>query len=188
MKDYRTTWIAMAVLFVMLPLRGADDIKWGTRFNEYYQCEALGTKVGFQVQLPPKVEDADSYPMIVVLKGGARVAPGEKFPFIQVKPSGGGIWGYRAMSTYDAKKVIAHMKKNYPVDPDRIYLVGFSAGASGAMHLASICPDQFAAVVPMVAMGNNYFLKISPISRWRFTMAIATGPLASAMHESRFKR
>jgi dienelactone hydrolase len=56
-------------------------------------------------------------------------------------------------------QVIAFMKRNYPIDPNRIYLVGSSAGGSGAMHLASCFPDEFAAVLPLIAAGNNYPLR-----------------------------
>ena len=48
------------------------------------------------------------------------------------------------------------MKQKYPIDPDRISLIGFSAGASGAMHLVSLYPDEFSAMLAMVAGGNDY--------------------------------
>jgi hypothetical protein len=112
--------------------------------------------VGFGVQSPPKVDGVEAYPLVVVLNGGPRVPPGETFPHFQVRPSRNGIWGYRSMSTYDAMQVVALMKWNYPIDPNRVYLVGSSAGGSGAMHLASCFPDEFAAVIPLIAAGNNY--------------------------------
>ena len=66
------------------------------------------------------------------------------------------------MSAVHVRTVIEHMKRNYPVDEDRVYLVGFSAGASGAMQVASTHADQFAAVLPLVAVGTDY-----PISNFR---------------------
>lgn len=48
------------------------------------------------------------------------------------------------------------MKQKYPIDPDRISLIGSSAGASGAMHLVSLYPDEFSAMLAMVAGGNDY--------------------------------
>lgn len=132
------------------------EIRWNETFKEHYHSEADGADVVFDVRTPPRADGIEAYPLVVVLKGGPRVPPGEKFPHFQVRPSRGGIWGYRTISTYDAMRVIAFMKRNYPVDPNRVYLVGSSAGASGAMHLASCYPDEFAAVLPLIAAGNNY--------------------------------
>lgn len=132
------------------------DVRWNSSHSETYHSEAEGAQVAFSVQTPPEVEGVELYPMMVVLNGGPRVPPGEAFPYFRVQPSRNGIWGYRAISTYDAMQVIAYMKRNYPIDPDRVYLVGSSAGGSGAMHLASCFPDEFAAVLPLIAAGNNY--------------------------------
>ncbi|WP_197442538.1 carboxylesterase family protein [Lignipirellula cremea] len=136
------------------PLHG--EVRWNASFTENYRSEADGADVAFQVQSPPEVEGVELYPLVVVLNGGPRVSPADKFPFFQVRPSLNKIWGYRTLSTYDAMQVIAFMKQNYPIDPNRVYLVGSSAGGSGAMHLASCFPDEFAAVLPLIAAGNNY--------------------------------
>lgn len=132
------------------------EIRWNAAFKEHYLSEADGADVAFDVRTPPKVDGVEKYPLVVVLNGGLRVPPSENFPHFQVKPSRSGIWGYRAISAYDTLQVIAFMKQNYPLDPNRIYLVGSSAGGSGAMHLASCFPDEFAAVIPLIAAGNNY--------------------------------
>lgn len=135
------------------------EIRWNKAFEEIYRSQADGAIVPFNVRTPPEVEGTEAYPLVVVLKGGLRVPPSEKFPYFQAKPSRGGIWGYRTISTHDAMQVIAFMKRNYPIDPNRVYLVGSSAGGSGAMHLASCFPDEFAAVLPLIAAGNNYPLR-----------------------------
>ena len=135
------------------------EIRWNDTIKEKYRSEADGAEVAFDIRIPPRVDGIEIYPLVVVLNGGPRVAPSEKFPHFQVRPSRNWIWGYRAISTYDAMQVIAFTKRNYPIDPDRIYLVGSSAGGSGAMHLASCYPDEFAAVLPLIAAGNNYPLR-----------------------------
>ncbi len=131
-------------------------MRWGASFKDSYPSEPDGAQVSFSVRMPPRVENLDAYPLMVVLNGGPRVEPSAKFPFIQVRPTRTRSWGYRSLSTYDVMQVIATMKQRYPVDPDRIYLVGSSAGGSGAMHLASCFPDEFAALISLVAAGNNY--------------------------------
>lgn len=132
------------------------DVRWNSKFRESYESQAEGTRVSFAVQAPPQVAGMKKYPLLIALSGGFRVAPSEQFPFFQANPTRTRIWGYRAISTYDAMQVVALMKDKYPIDPDRVYLMGSSAGGSGAMHLASCYPDQFAAVLPLIAAGNNY--------------------------------
>ena len=132
------------------------EVRWNAIFKEQYHSEADGVDVSFTVKTPPKIDGVKVYPLVVVLNGGLRDLPGEKFPHFQAQTSRGGIWGYRTISAYDAIQVIKYMKRNYPIDADRVYLVGSSAGGSGAMHLSSCFPDEFAAVIPLIAAGNNY--------------------------------
>lgn len=132
------------------------EVRWNSKVRETYDSQAEGTRVSFAVQTPPQVEGIEKYPLLIALSGGLRVGPSEQFPFFQANPTRTRIWGYRAISTYDAMQVVAVMLKKYPIDPDRVYLMGSSAGGSGAMHLASCYPDTFAAVLPLVAAGNNY--------------------------------
>jgi predicted peptidase len=58
---------------------------------------------------------------------------------------------------------------NYAVDPDRVYLTGYSMGGSGVWYLAYEYPDRFAAIAPMAGIGNKFWasrLKDMPI--WVF--------------------
>ena len=45
--------------------------------------------------------------------------------------------------------MIEHARDTLPVDPDRIYLTGFSDGAIGTWQLAAQRPDLFAAIAPV---------------------------------------
>jgi hypothetical protein len=57
---------------------------------------------------------------VVALKGSLRVNPSERFPFIEVRPARGNVWGYRAISAFCCMQPIAHMKQNHPVDAGSI--------------------------------------------------------------------
>lgn len=71
-----------------------EKLKWGVTFKESYQDIVTGKAVSFSVKTPPKSENsANKLPLIVGLNGGPKVAPSAEFPFIEVRPSGGGIWG-----------------------------------------------------------------------------------------------
>ena len=45
--------------------------------------------------------------------------------------------------------LIKYMVANYPVDPSRIYLSGFSNGSSQAMVTAMVYPELIAAICPI---------------------------------------
>jgi len=48
----------------------------------------------------------------------------------------------------DALEVLNNAKANYPIDENRIYLVGHSMGGHGTWHIGCTDADQFAAIVP----------------------------------------
>lgn len=123
--------------------------------TETYFSRAEGRRQKFQVVLPPGFNRETDYPLIVQVFGGSSLLPTRERPFLRVRPSARGVWGYRSMSRYDVMQVIRHMQEQYPIDEDRVYLTGTSAGATGAMHVAAQRPDVFAGVVPLVAFGND---------------------------------
>jgi len=46
-------------------------------------------------------------------------------------------------------EMIEHVRETYPVDPERIYLTGFSDGAIATWRIAAHRPDLFAAIAPI---------------------------------------
>ncbi len=55
-------------------------------------------------------------------------------------------------SQHDAIKLVAYMKSHYQIDPDRIYVGGFSMGGMMAGMMAAKYPDTFAAAVTHMAI------------------------------------
>jgi poly(3-hydroxybutyrate) depolymerase len=53
------------------------------------------------------------------------------------------------LSEKDVMNVLDIMKKDYSIDPDRIYLMGHSMGGGGTWHLAIKNPDLWAAIAPI---------------------------------------
>lgn len=123
--------------------------------SESYYSAAEGRYQSFQVVLPPGYSRSEKYPLIVQVFGAASLLPSINGPFIRVRPTGRGVWGYRSMSRYDVMQIVDRMKAMYPIDGDRIYMTGTSAGATGMMHVAAQRPDVFAGLVPLVAFGND---------------------------------
>jgi predicted esterase len=44
------------------------------------------------------------------------------------------------------EKLLTELRARWPVDPNRIYLMGYSMGAIGSFHLGPLMPDRWAAV------------------------------------------
>jgi predicted peptidase len=52
-------------------------------------------------------------------------------------------------------QLIEHTMKNYDVDASRVYIVGFSMGASGAWNALVLRPDLFAAALPIAGVAPD---------------------------------
>ncbi len=51
-------------------------------------------------------------------------------------------------------RFVEYACQRYPIDRERIYLMGFSMGGYGAWHTAGKCENLFAAIVPIAGGGN----------------------------------
>ncbi|MBU0494605.1 MAG: prolyl oligopeptidase family serine peptidase [Chloroflexi bacterium] len=74
------------------------------------------------------------------------------FPFIVVSPrypEGGGddVWWPHLADGLAA--LLTKITAEYAVDPDRVYLTGFSMGGYGTWSIAALYPDRFAAIAPV---------------------------------------
>ncbi len=67
---------------------------------------------------------------------------------IVVHPFGRQCVGYKSAGETDVMEAIDFVCKNYPVDKDRVVLMGFSMGGAGAWHLGAHYTDRFVAVSP----------------------------------------
>ncbi len=57
----------------------------------------------------------------------------------------------------------------HAVDPDRIYLVGYSMGGHGVWYLAYRHPERFAAIAPMSGMSNPWWTsRLKGLPVWAF--------------------
>ena len=55
---------------------------------------------------------------------------------------------------YTALALVDSLRQSLPVDPDRIYAVGFSMGASTTWNAVALRPDLFAAAIPFSGVPN----------------------------------
>ncbi|MEZ6074948.1 MAG: alpha/beta hydrolase-fold protein [Pirellulaceae bacterium] len=67
---------------------------------------------------------------------------------IVLHPFGRQCIGYKSAGETDVMEAIDFVCENYPVDPRRIVLMGFSMGGAGAWHLGAHYGERFVAVSP----------------------------------------
>ena len=86
---------------------------------------------------------------------GRMKAEAEKRGLFVVCPKGRGPASmYRGAAEQDVLDVLAEVRREYQIDPKRIYLMGHSMGAYGAWSIAMNHPGLFAALGPIAGGGN----------------------------------
>ncbi len=115
----------------------------------------------------PELEAGRDYPMIVILHGmggsGDRTVKSwlprlKDEDFIILCPSypAGAWWSLRAEEM--VMDLIQSVKRQYPVDHNRVFLAGLSNGAIGAYMTGMFYPDHFAGIVPIAGAITDRYL------------------------------
>jgi poly(3-hydroxybutyrate) depolymerase len=76
-------------------------------------------------------------------------------PAFVVSPLGRGeLMGYDGLGQDDVMRVIADVRRAYPIDPQRITLTGASMGGGGTWAIGLRHPELFAALAPVCAIAD----------------------------------
>lgn len=154
----------------------ADEVK-GQIQARHYDFKEAGKQMEYSLYVPKSYDKAKKSRLIVALHGLASnpkqimrypgfVQHAEKNNYIIVAPMGynsRGWYGSRgdsgsggsdpknlgALSEKDVMNVIGIIRKEFNIDPERIYLLGHSMGGGGSIHLAMKYPDIWAAIAPI---------------------------------------
>jgi predicted peptidase len=80
------------------------------------------------------------------------VKQGKEFPFIIIAPQcpDGERWQEEALL-----QLLDHVRHDYAVDTNRVYLTGLSMGGFGTWKLGMAHPERFAAIVPICGGGET---------------------------------
>ncbi len=78
---------------------------------------------------------------------------------ILLVPFGRSNTDFVSVGEIDVLRAIDETCKRYPVDPDRVYLYGYSMGGYGAYAIAAHFPDRFAATVVLAARPEPYYIE-----------------------------
>ena len=132
-------------------------------FEAAYLSAVDGTAQPFTVAVPESFSPSRTYSLLVDLHGAGGTHETYSFWWrmysaldsayhdntIAVAVNGRGRYsGYQGLGEGDVLEAIDWVTAHYPIDPDRIYIVGGSMGGGGSWRIASRYPDRFAAAWP----------------------------------------
>jgi predicted esterase len=134
-----------------------------------YRSAVDQTLQPYRLFVPARYEPAKPAALVVALHGmggdensmfeayaeGALKREAERLGFFAVCPKGRDSASmYRGAAERDVLDVIAEVRRDYRIDPDRIYLMGHSMGGFGSWSVAMNHPGLFAALGPFSGGGN----------------------------------
>lgn len=162
----------------------ASEVKTGQHVYTFEKEIQRTVEIQYLLYLPAAYGSLDKqWPLILYLHGGMgrgddiemvmwypvpqMLTENDTFPFIVVTPQCplGKMWTDTELLITLLDEIMA----KYSVDPDRVYLMGYSMGAHGAWYLAYTHPERFAAVAPMSGMANVWWAsRIKEMPVWAF--------------------
>jgi dienelactone hydrolase len=167
----RSPWIAI----LLVAVASIVNVQAGDRFPPSARIVKSGKGVYPHVLVPPGQMLADSladrqgrYPLVVSLHGsslrGNRLSSLTKYGTIAALSSGMSIPAYvlapqcPSRQRWDPHKLYATIRRTlseYPIDTNRIYVIGMSMGGYGTFDLVGTFPEQFAAAIAMCGGGQR---------------------------------
>jgi pimeloyl-ACP methyl ester carboxylesterase len=143
----------------------------GTMTALYLRSRTDGSVQPYAIRLPNEFESGRNYPLVVQLHGlnFMEVLSGSR---VRYRGMGGPQWiepalrviyvncfgrpstFYRGMGEEDVLEVIDEVKRRFPVDSERVFIMGHSMGGSGSYSVGLHYPDRFGGIMPIdAAMG-----------------------------------
>jgi predicted esterase len=146
-------------------------------FKRHYFLAEAGEILPYHLYVPSSYDGSKAFPLIVALHGlggnedamlrpnYAMLEPAEKHGYIVVAPLGYRPDGYYGsplgpdqhkakISEADVLNVLARVRKDYKIDPDRTYLMGHSMGGVGTWAIGSQHPEIWAALGPISGVAD----------------------------------
>jgi poly(3-hydroxybutyrate) depolymerase len=78
----------------------------------------------------------------------------------------------RQLSEQDVLNVVALVRSEYKVDPDRVYLMGHSMGGFGAWYLGAKHADLWAAIAPMSGTTPSHDIDVETLAKLPVLVAV----------------
>jgi predicted esterase len=138
-------------------------------FRKAYRSAVDNTLQPYRMFVPESYDGSRPAPLLVALHGmggdenslfdsynnGGLKREAERVGFVVAAPKGRDPASmYRGGAERDVIDVIAEVRRDYKIDPNRIYLMGHSMGGYGTWSIAMAHPDLFAAIGPISGGGD----------------------------------
>jgi pimeloyl-ACP methyl ester carboxylesterase len=144
----------------------------GTMTPRYLRSRTDNSVQPYAIRLPREFSREKTYPVVIQLHGlnFMEVLSGSR---VRYQGMGGPVWiepdlrviyvqcfgrpstFYRGMGEEDVLEVLDDVKSSFPVDADRVYVMGHSMGGSGSYTVGLHYPDLFGGIMPIdAAMGS----------------------------------
>ena len=176
-------FVAMSSVGAWLPAQ-SQATPAGQSAKKFDKTLTRTAQANYLLYLPKNArEDGKTWPLMLYLHGGRgrgddlekvmwypvpkMLQQTDTFPFIVITPQcpPGEMW----TDTELLMALLDDVTAEYPVDTDRVYLVGYSMGGHGAWYLAYKHPERFAAVAPMSGMSNPWWAtRLKEVPIWAF--------------------
>jgi len=153
------------------PLRALEgDLRFA------YTSPVDGERVPFRLFVPAGLDASQRHPLVVALHGagGDENAFMERYQglykkeaqargYLAAAVNGRGPYtGYRGPAAQDVLDVADLVERLWPVDADRVYLMGHSMGGMGTVLVGFDHADRFAALAPIAGFGQASQLAKDP--------------------------
>jgi pimeloyl-ACP methyl ester carboxylesterase len=142
---------------------GKTQLTPGLMAPIYYRSKMDGSVQPYAIRLPGTYSPDRKYPMVIQLHGTNfhevlshsrlvyRGMGGPQFihadlPVIYVHCFGGPTTFYQGMGEVDILQVIDEVERRFPIDPDRVYIMGHSMGGAGSYTVGLHYPDHFGGI------------------------------------------
>lgn len=135
--------------------------KFGTLFRVALP-ETPGPAIPYFLRIPLTYRGDRPLPLLVYLSGGAGLALDgvntandaiSGTDYLVLYPQAGDYW-WTPEAALRVNAALRDTLNEFNVDPDRVYLTGFSNGGTGALYMAALWPQRFAAVVSLMGAGQ----------------------------------
>lgn len=151
----------LPLLAVTIPGRADDTIPQPGRHRTTITLEN-GLTLRCSLSMP-QLKKGEQVPLVLALHYGGEVTPWYSMPFMEmlaapafeplgaiiVAPDCPGRGWADPQSEQAALALVQHALHNWPADPKRVAVTGFSMGGMGTWYLAARHPDIFSAALPV---------------------------------------
>jgi predicted peptidase len=147
-------------------------VNYGFFFSAVKELPALCEQYGFICVAPMGYSTSGWYGSPITVPGAP--PPGSRLPVPQTGSNEEQL-RERDLSELDVLKVMEIVRREYKVDPKRVYLMGHSMGGFGAWFLGQDYLEMWAAIAPMSGINENGLKELDIKKLARKPVLVAVG-------------